>query len=64
MIKLPKGYYAIMPGTEGTVNEFSFKGVSYEVESGVSLFSTVTEALASIGGDLPESTLEGLDGED
>ena len=62
-MKLPKGYYAITSDFENAGSEFTFKGVSYEVEKNVNLFPTVTEALAQIGTDTPDTTLEGLSGE-
>ena len=62
-MKLPKGYYAVASDFENAGGEFSFKGISYEVEKGINLFASVTEALASIGDETPESLIEGLSGE-
>ena len=62
-MKLPKGYYAIASDYENAGDSFSFKGVEYEVEKGVNLFATVTEALESIGQDTPEEAIDGLEGE-
>ena len=62
-MKLPKGYYAIASDFENAGEGFSFKGVVYEVEKGVDLFATATEALASIGNDTPDTVIEGLSGE-
>ena len=67
MIKLPKGYYAVVglntaenERINDSTNSFCYKGVTYEVEEGVNLFTTITEALAAAT-ETPETVIEGLD---
>ena len=64
MIRLPKGYYAIVSDFENAPKDvFEYKGVTYAVEEGVNLFATMHEAdaAAAAAGDVPEAVLEGLD---
>ena len=66
MNKLPKGYYAVVGLTENaerineSSNTFCYKGVTYEVEEGVNLFTTITMALEAAV-DVPETVIDGLD---
>ena len=60
-MKLPKGYYAITSDFENAGNEFSFKGVTYEVEKGVNLLSNFSDFFALEEVEIPDTVIEGLE---
>ena len=61
MTKLPRGYYAITSDFENTENEFTFKGVTYEVEKGVNLFADYSDFFALEEVEIPDTVIEGLE---
>ncbi len=62
-MQLPKGYYAVQCIPDDVpalvADSFTYKGVTYEVQVGVNLFATVTEAIAAAT-DTPDTVLKGL----
>ena len=64
MNKLPKGYYAVQSVADDTVEfavqSFTYKGVTYDVETGVNVFPTIAAAQTAAT-EIPETVIEGLD---